>query len=103
MNHVNLIGKMTSEPQYRELANGRKIAHFHLSTKESYLDKSGKMKNHCQWHRLYARGRWITVLEELGKTGLKIAIEGRIVNRFYVKNGKRNVVAEIEINDLIIL
>ena len=44
MNHVNLIGKVCSTPKIVELANGRKIAQFTLSTKEMYLDSSGKTK-----------------------------------------------------------
>ena len=44
MNHVNLIGKVSSEPQYIELKTGRKIATFTMSTKEMYLDAEGNTK-----------------------------------------------------------
>jgi len=34
MNHVNLIGKVSSTPKIMELSNGKKIAKFTVATKE---------------------------------------------------------------------
>ena len=103
MNHVNLIGKMSSTPRFVELSNGKKIAQFTLSTKETYLDETGKAKNRSQWHQLSAWGRWVKVLEELGSVGTGLAIEGKLVTRFYNKNGEKKYVSEVEVNDLVIL
>ena len=104
MNHVNLIGKMSSTPRFVELASGRKIAQFTLSTKESYLDDEGKTKSRNQWHQLSAWGRWVSILEELGTVGMGMAIEGKLVSRFYKnKEGEQKFISEVEINDLIIL
>ncbi len=103
MNHVNLIGKVCSEPQYIELKTGRKIATFTMSTKETYLDASGNSKTRNNWHLLTCWGRWVSVLEELGEVGLDLAIEGKLVSRFYNSKGTRKIISEIEVNDLIIL
>ncbi|MBI1836384.1 MAG: single-stranded DNA-binding protein [Flavobacteriia bacterium] len=104
MNHVNLIGKMSSAPKVIELANGRKIAQFILSTKESYLDAEGNVKSKSQWHQLAAWGRWVQVLEELGDVGMGLAIEGKLTTRFYKNNkGEKRAISEVEVNDLVIL
>ena len=103
MNHVNLIGKVSSIPKVVELANGRKIAQFTMSTKEMYLDETGKTKIRSNWHRLTAWGRWVQVLEELGIVGMDLAVEGKLVTRFYKDNGARKCISEVEVNDLIIL
>ena len=104
MNHVNLIGKMSSTPRFVELASGRKIAQFTLSTKETYLDDKGKTKSRNQWHQLSAWGRGVSILEELGTVGMGMAIEGKLVSRFYKnKEGEQKFISEVEINDLIIL
>jgi single-strand DNA-binding protein len=104
MNHVNIIGKIASEPRVSVLPGGRKIVNFSLSTNEHYLDKEGNLKVKQDWHRLTAFGRWVSVLEELCGKGINIAVEGRLVSRFY-KNpaGERQMISEIEVNDLIIL
>jgi single-strand DNA-binding protein len=103
MNHVNLIGKVTSEPKFTQLENGRKVAKFSLSTKEIYLDSEGNTKSRDNWHLLTAWGRWIKVLEEFGSVGTHVAVEGRLVSRFYNSQGQKKYVSEVEINDLILL
>ena len=56
------------------------------------------------WHRVTAFGRWATILEELCRKGVNIAVEGRLVSRFYkMETGERKMFSEIEVNDLIIL
>ena len=86
------------------LDNGRRIAQFSLSTTESYLDAEGNVKDRKQWHKISAWGVWVSVIEHLGAKGLKVAIEGKLISRFYQsKDGNRKMVTEIEVNDLVIL
>jgi single-strand DNA-binding protein len=103
MNHVNLIGKMSSSPKYYELPNGRRVAQFILSTNEVYLDEHGKTKKKSHQHRMAAWGKWVQVLEQLGNVGMELAIEGKLISRFYERSGEKHFVSEVEINDLIIL
>lgn len=103
MNHVNLIGKVCSMPKVVELADGRKIAQFTMSTKEMYLDAAGKTKTRSNWHKLTAWGRWVQILEELCQEGMDLAVEGKLVTRFYQNKGERKYSSEVEVNDLIIL
>jgi single-strand DNA-binding protein len=103
VNHVNIIGRMASEPKIAVLPGGRKVAQFSLATKESYLDEEGNVCVKQNWHRMTAWGRWVTVVEELCTKGLNVAVEGRLVTRFYRLNGKQQMFSEVEINDLIIL
>ena len=103
MNHVNLIGKISSEPKVVQL-NGKRTAQFSMSTQETYLDAEGNVKYRKQWHRMCAWGKWVSILEELGEKGLKLAIEGRLVSRFYkTPEGDRKLITEVEINDLVLL
>jgi len=104
MNHVNLIGTVCSQPKVIETSTGKKIAQFSLSTQENYLDAKGELKKRKEWHRVSAWGNWVNVIEQLGEKGLHIAIEGRLISRFYKTNaGERKMVTEVEVNDLIIL
>lgn len=104
MNHVNLIGKMSSNPKVVQLGNGRKVAKFTLSTQETYLDSEGNQKSKKEWHRLFAWGKWVQVLENLGSSGLGVAVEGKLTTRFYQdKRGERKFISEVEVNDLVFL
>jgi single-strand DNA-binding protein len=104
MNHVNLIGKISSEPKVLILENGRKLAQFSMSTQETFLDEFGNVIKKNQWHRISAWGNWVNVLEELGQKGIKLAVEGKLVSRFYKNQaGSKQFVTEVEVNDLVIL
>jgi single-strand DNA-binding protein len=104
MNHVNIIGKISSEPKVSLLPGGRRVVNFSLATKEHYLDKDGNLQVKQDWHRLTAFGRWVSILEELCAKGINVAVEGRLVSRFYkTESGERKMFSEIEVNDLIIL
>lgn len=104
MNHVNLIGQMSSDPKVVDLQNGKRIAKFSLSTRETFLDDEGNTKNVNNWHRVTAWGKWVPVLEQLGSKGQALAIEGRLRSRFFLtKTGERKSITEVEINDLVIL
>lgn len=103
MNFVNLIGQMTSDPKISQTQEGRRVARFSLSTKESYLDADGNVKELKNWHRVSAWGKWVPILEQLCEKGQPLAIEGRLRSRFFSQGGKRQAITEIEINDLVIL
>ncbi len=103
MNHVNLIGYMTAPAQTVVLPDGKQITRFTLATKEQYLDADGIMRKRSQWHLLSAWGRWTKVLETYGAKGVHLAIEGKLVGRFYRAGGQRRFVTEVEINDLVVL
>ncbi|PHR31139.1 MAG: hypothetical protein COA38_08835 [Fluviicola sp.] len=102
-NHVNLIGRITSEPRYYKHPSGRRIAQFTLTTRETYLDEDGNTKVKHHWHRIAAWGRWVKVLEEFGEVNLQIALEGKLTTRFYFRDGLKQFVSEVEVNDLIIM
>lgn len=103
MNHVNLIGKMTSVPRYYEHPSGRKVAQFTMSTSETYLDEEGNTKKKDHWHRISAWGRWVRVMEELAQVGMEIAVEGKLTTRFYHRDGEKRFISEVEVNDMVIL
>jgi len=103
MNYVNLIGKMSSEPRFRTLPDGNKVAKFTLVTIEKTLDKKGDFIIKKDYHLMSAWGRWVKVIEKIKDHNVSIAVEGKITSRFYFENGKRKHLNEIEINDLLFI
>lgn len=102
-NHVNLIGRITSAPRFYEHPSGRRVVQFTISTKEAYLDEDGVTKMKTHWHRIAAWGRWVKVLEEYGTVDTQVAIEGKLITRFYIRDGIKQFVSEVEVNDLVIM
>lgn len=103
VNHVNLIGKITSAPRFYETESGRRMVRISLSTQETYLDENGNAKKRTHWHRVIAWGRWVKVIEELVNEGMELAVEGKLTTRFYVRDGVKQFISEVEVNDLVII
>ncbi len=104
MNYVNLIGKMSSMPRFVELENGRQIVNFTLSTKEPFLDEEGNPKMKSHWHRISAWGNHALIMREFAEKGMNLAVEGRLVTRFYHDStGRKRTISEVEANDLAII
>lgn len=103
-NQVSIIGKIASEPRFSVLPDGKKVVNFSMSTQENILDREGNIHVKRNVHRITAFGRWARVLEELCSKGVHIAVDGKLVSRFYKTNeGERKMFSEIEVNDLVII
>jgi single-strand DNA-binding protein len=61
------------------------------------------MQSRDTWHTLTAWGKWVKILEQTEIKGTHLAIEGKLVSRFYKAGGIPKLISEIEINDLTLL
>jgi single-strand DNA-binding protein len=104
VNHVHLIGSLTSEPAIITMANGLKMARFAITTRELRKGLEGKIESENQWHKIVAWGKWVQVLEEFAEKGVQLAIEGKLRSRFFKdKDGRNQYTTEIEVKDLVFL
>ncbi|NVK66320.1 MAG: single-stranded DNA-binding protein [Flavobacteriales bacterium] len=103
MNHVNLIGRISTKPRFYEHPSGRRVAQFTLVTQETYIDENEKSRVKKYWHRVAAWGRWVKVLEEFGDVNLQVALEGKLITRFYFRDGVKQFISEVEVNDLVVM
>lgn len=103
MNFVTLSGKLTSAPMIIEDSNGKKIARFKLTTEDSLITSSGEVKRLKINHDLMAWGKWVQIIQEFVLQDQSLAIEGRLVYRFYQIQGRPVRRAEVEVNDLVII
>jgi len=103
-NHVHLVGNLAAQPTIIQLANGVKMARFAVATKTYVKDDDGKINSSSQWHRIIAKGRFATIMEEFAEKGSRIAIEGKLCSRFFkTKDGQSRYSTEIEAHDLVFL
>lgn len=103
MNYVTLIGKMATNPVFTTTPKGMNLARFKLVTIDKTVNQEGKVKSKIEKHELFAWGKWEQVLRAYGTEGLQLAIEGKLVYRFCSNQGKPIKIAEVEVNDLIIM
>jgi single-strand DNA-binding protein len=103
-NSVRLTGRLGAAPEMRELESEKKVAKISLAT--NYYRKNGKGETvqETHWHQLVLWNKQAEIAEQYLDKGSQIAIEGRLVNRFYTdKDGARHYVTEVVVNEIMLL
>lgn len=93
-NRVQLIGNLGGDPDVKDI-NGTKMTRFSIATTETYKDSKGSLQKQTQWHNLIAWGKTAEHAANLLKKGAEIAIEGKLNQRSYEKDGQKKYVTEI--------
>lgn len=99
MNHVQLIGRLTKDPELRYTSQGVGVATFNLAVQRNYSDNNGERQTdfiQCiSWRKLAE-----TIANHLVKGSL-IACEGHIQTRNYEnQQGQRVYVTEVVVNEV---
>jgi single-strand DNA-binding protein len=103
-NHVHLVGNLASEPTIINLASGEKMARFAIATKIYSKNEAGQVETSKHWHRIVAKGRFASIMEEFAEKGSRIAVEGILLSRFFkTKDGQSRYSTEIEVEDVVFL
>ena len=102
-NSVQLIGRLGNNPQIRSFESGKQMATFSLATNESYYNNKGEKVNDTQWHNIIVWGKKAQVVDDYLKKGSEIALEGKLVNRSYEKEGEKKFITEIVMNELLMI
>ncbi len=101
-NSVQLIGRPGNDPEVRTVGN-RKLARFSLATNDHYYNDNHELETSTSWHNIVAWGKIAESVEKHVKKGKKIAIEGRLRTRVYEKDGKKNYITEITVNEFLLI
>lgn len=102
-NSVQLIGRLGNEPQVRSFDSGKKMATFSLATNETYYNNKGERVEDTQWHNIVVWGKKADIVEQYLEKGHEIAIEGKLINRSYEKEGEKKYITEINVNELLMM
>jgi single-strand DNA-binding protein len=102
-NKVQLIGRLGNDPEVRNFESGKTMATFSLATNEVYFNNKGEKVEDTQWHNIVAWGKKVSIIESYLKKGSEIAIEGKLINRKYEKEGETRHVTEISLNELLMM
>ncbi|MBA3681588.1 MAG: single-stranded DNA-binding protein [Bacteroidetes bacterium] len=102
-NHVQLVGRLSANPEVKILDNGSKLARFAVAINESYTNKKGEKVTNTQWHTITAWGSLANVAERILYKGTQVTIDGKLVNRtFIAKDGSKRTSTEIVANELFV-
>ena len=101
-NSVQLIGRPGNDPEVKMVGN-RKLAKFSLATNHHYYNDNHELETSTSWHYIIAWGKTAERVEKYIKKGKKIALEGRLRTRVYEKDGRKNYITEITLNEFMLI
>lgn len=98
MNKVELIGRLTKDPELRYTSNNIAVASFTLAVNRPFTDQDGEKQtdfiNIFTWRKLAEN------VHKYCKKGRLIAVDGSIRTRTYEKDDKKVFVTEIEASNI---
>lgn len=103
-NHVQLIGNLGKDVDFKDLENGNSIARVSIATKDIYKNGNGERIVDVQWHHLIGWGKIAEIMQVLLKKGKEVAVQGKLTHRTYEdKEGKTRYLSEIVVSEFMLL
>ncbi len=99
-NHVQLIGNLGKEIEFKQLGEGKSIARATIATREVFKNKNGEKVVDVQWHNLVGWDSIAEIMQVLLKKGKQVAVQGKLAHRtFEGKDGRKRYVSEVIVSE----
>lgn len=100
-NKVVLSGFAGADAEVKNLSGNQKLAKVRLAVNNYHKNTSGEEIKNTQWFTLTFWNAKAEIAEKQIKKGVRITIEGRLVNNFYeAKDGSKRYSIEIVVGDV---
>jgi len=86
LNKVFLIGRLTKDPEIKNLPSGKNLCQISLATDRFFTDKEGKKRKETEFHNVILFGRLAEIASQYLKKGSLVFIEGRLRTRNWEDN-----------------
>lgn len=96
LNKVQLIGRLTRDPEMRTTQSGQLVASVSLATNRTWTDKSGAKQEKTEFHNVVVWGKLADVVSQYLTKGQIAYFEGRLETRTFTgKDGVERKATEI--------
>lgn len=96
LNKVQLIGRLTRDPELRTTPSGQTVATVGLATNRTWMDKSGQKQEKTEFHNIVLWGRLAEITGQYLTKGQEAYFEGRLETRSYTgKDGVERKTTDI--------
>ena len=99
LNKVQLIGRLTVDPELRTTPNGQSVTSFSIATNRSYTDGAGIKQDQAEFHNIVLWWKLAEIASQYLKKWKRVYIEWRLQTRSWeaqdgVKKYKTEIVGE---------
>lgn len=93
MNRVNIIGRLTRDPEKRQIPSGTSVTNFAIACNYVY-SQNGEKKEQSHFFNCIVWGKGAEIFAQYAKKGQRVAIDGRLQQRRWEdkEGNKRNTV-----------
>ncbi len=98
-NHVQLIGNLGRDVDYRPLENGNSVARVPIATREVFRDLAGSKRVETTWHQLVGWGKVAEMMQVFLKKGSSVVIHGKLRHNAGTPNESARNRTEIVVNE----
>ena len=99
-----LIGRLTRDPELRNIASGQAVTSFGLATNRYWKGKDGQKQEQVEFHNLVLWARLAEIASQYLRKGSRIYVEGRMQSRDWTgKDGVQRRTTEIVGENMIML
>lgn len=100
LNQVNLIGRVTKQPELKKLPSGTSVVSFAIATNHSYKKETGEKVETTSFHNCKAFGKVADTIGQYVVKGQELFVDGRIEYRQWDKtDGTKGYATEILVNN----
>lgn len=100
LNLIQLIGRITRDPEVKGLPSGTTVAKFAVATNHIFKGKDGEKNETAQFHNCVAFGKIAETIGKWVKKGQEIYITGRVEYRTWdKKDGGKGYATEIVVEN----
>jgi len=101
LNKVIIVGRVTAQPELRQIPSGASVTSFSIATNRVWTDKGGAKQEETEFHNVVAWGRQAEIASQYLTKGALVLIEGRLRTRSWEdKQGNTRRTTEIIIERL---
>jgi len=93
INQVTLVGRLTKDPELREVANGKHVLSVVVAVNRPFKNQSGE--NETDFVRCIIWNRIAETTTKYCSKGSLVGVTGRIQTRSYERDGKRQYSTEV--------
>ncbi|MFU8793521.1 MAG: single-stranded DNA-binding protein [Acholeplasmataceae bacterium] len=89
LNQVILVGRLTHDPEFRILTDGRKVGDMSLAVQRAFKNMDGQYDT--DFIKLSVWEGLATAIEPYAKKGVMLAVKGRVQTRKYEINEDKKI------------
>lgn len=104
LNKVQLIGRLTKDPEVKATQSGKTMAMFSVATGKSWKNEAGEKQEKTEFHNVVVFGKIADVVNMYCKKGKQVYVEGELQTRSWDDpTGGKKYRTEIIVSNIILL